>query len=189
MNNKLIPIMLASTLMLLSEVGIADSEGKSYFGVQYAIGNYSEKNISEDFKPTALVGRFGYFFHPSYSIEGRIGTGLQEDTQFLPEFGVGGLDATFDLDSIMGVYGRGHINLTKSSSLYGVLGVTKVEATVSVPGLPAAELTSDESGVSYGIGADIAVSKSFLLNIEYMRYLDKDNLDLGVAGAGVTINF
>ena len=189
MKNKQLSILLASSLIFLTGTGIAGPEDNGYIGVQYGIGNYSEKNISKDFKPTALITRFGYYFHPNYSVEGRLGFGLQDDTQFLPEFGVAGLDAKFELDSIMGVYGTGHFNLSESSSLYGVLGVSGVEVTTSVPAFPAATSTGDETSISYGIGADIGIGKNFILNIEYMKYLDKDNFDLGVIGAGAVFNF
>ena len=189
MNNKLISTLLASTLIFVTGTVSAGSEGKSYIGVQYGIGNYSEKNISKDFKPTALIGRFGYFFQPNYSIEGRFGTGIKGDTQFLPEFGLGGLKAKFELDSILGVYGTGHIILSDSASLYGVLGVSRVVAKASVPGFPAADSTDEKTSISYGIGADFNISKTSSLNFEYMRYIDKTDFDLGIIGAGVSFGF
>lgn len=189
MNNKLILTLLASAMISFTGTGVAGPGDKSYVGVQYGIGNYSEKNISEDFKPTALIGRFGYFYRPNISIEARLGAGIEDDTQFLTELGVSGLDASFELDSILGAYARGHINLTESSSLYGVLGFSRIEATTSVPAFPAASSTGDESSFSYGVGVDIAIGGSGTLNIEYIRYLDKDNLDLGVASVGATFFF
>lgn len=190
MENKLISIMLAGTLMLFSGTGLAGSAEKDYIGVQYGIGNYSEKNISEDFKPTAAIVRFGHYFRPRYSIEGRLGFGLQDDTQFLPEFGVSGLDASFELDSIIGLFATGHFNLSKSASIYGALGVSKVEVTTRVPSLlPAAISDGDETSISYGIGADIGIGKELVLSIEYMRYLDKTDFDLSMTGVGVSFKF
>lgn len=190
MNNKLLLIVLASTLLFDTGTAIASSEDKSYFGIQYGVGDYSENNISKTFKPTVLIGRFGYYFRPSFSIEGRFGLGMQGDTQFLPEFGASGLDATLELDSILGVYGTGRINLTESSSLYGVLGVSRVKAPASVPAFPAAISTTDgSSSVSYGVGADIGFGKKTLLNIELMRYLDKNSHDLNVIGVGAVFRF
>ena len=189
MNNRVIITLLASTIIFMTGTVSADSEAKRYIGVQYGSGNYSEKDISKDFKPAALVARFGYFFQPSYSVEGRIGKGVKSDTQFLPEFGLGGLDARFELDSILGIYGTGHINLTASSSLYAVLGVSLIEATASVPEFCAAKCTEQKSSISYGLGADFNISKRMKLNIEYMRYIEKTNFDLDVIGAGLTFGF
>ena len=189
MKNKLRLIVLAGALIFVAGKGMADSENKSYFGIQYAVGDFSEEAISKSFNPTALIGRFGYYYRPNISIEARLGVGIEDDTQFLTELGVSGLDASLELDSIIGVYARGHINLTESSSLYGVLGFSRIEATTSIPAFPEASSTSDETSVSYGIGADIAISGSGALNIEYILYLDKDNLDLGVASVGATFAF
>lgn len=189
MKSKLKMIALASMLVLFSGEGIAGSEGGTYIGVQYGIGDYNEDGISKSFNPTALIGRFGYFFHSSFSIEGRLGLGLNDDKQFLPEFGVGGLDAELELDSIMGIYGTGHYDLTESSSIYGVLGVSRVKGTTSVPAFPAALATEEENSVSYGIGADIGVGRNIALNIEYIRYLDKSSFDLDALGIGAVFSF
>jgi opacity protein-like surface antigen len=189
MKNKFVFIVLASTLLFFTRAGIADSNDKNYFGIQYGIGNYSEDGISQEFNPTALIGRFGYYFHPSFSIEGRLGLGLQDDTQFLSEFGVDGFDATLELDSIIGVYGTGHFNLNESFSIYGVLGVSKVKGTASLPSIPALESTEANSGISYGVGVDIGVGNNIALNIEYMQYLDKPDYDFGTIGLGVVFSF
>lgn len=191
MNNRPIITLLASTLIFISGAVSASSEGKSYIGVQYGNGNYSDKEVSKDFKPepAALIGRFGYYFRPGFSVEGRLGVGLEDDTQFLKEFGLNGLNAKFELDSILGVYGTAHFNLLDAVSLYGLLGVTRVEATASVPGFPEAGSTDEKSGFSYGFGADFSATKSLLVNIEYMRYLEKTNYDLDVLGAGVSFLF
>ena len=187
MKTKLMYMALAGTLTFTATTGIAATEGGSYVGVQYGIGNYDEDGVDETFNPTALIGRFGYFFHPNFSVEGRLGFGLQDDTQSVPAFG--GIDATLDIDHVVGLYGTGHINLTESISFYGVLGASSVEATASVPSLPGIEVSDDESSVSYGVGADFGIGKNIALNIEYMRYLDKSSYDLDMIGLGASYNF
>jgi opacity protein-like surface antigen len=189
MKNKLIFITLASMLLFVTESAIAGSADETYIGVQYAVGNYDENGISEDFNPTVFVGRFGRYFTPNFSVEGRLGLGLQDDTQFLPEFGVGGMDATLELDSIIGVYATGHINLTESTSIYGLLGVSRVKGATSVPAIPGLKSTEDNSGLSYGIGADVGIGNNVALNIEYVQYLDKSDFDLGMLGLGVVFSF
>lgn len=189
MNNRLIITLLSTTLLIITGTVAADPEGSSYLGLQYGVGKYSEKNISKDFNPTALIARFGYFFRPNYSIEGRIGTGLKGDTKFLPEFGLNGLKARFELDSILGIYGTGHIDMTASSSLYGVLGISSVEATASVPAFCAAKCTESISSISFGIGADFGIKDNLNLNIEYMRYIEKTDFDLDIIGAGLSFSF
>jgi opacity protein-like surface antigen len=189
MNRKIMSLMLASMLASVSNHGITGTEGESYIGAQYGIGDYDEDGVSKTFNPTALIGVFGYYFHPNFSVEGRVGIGLQDDTQFVPEFGLSGVEATLDIEYLAGLYGTGHINLTESSSIYGVLGASNVKATASVPSIPALKATDDETGVSFGVGADIGISKNIALNIEYMRYLNKSDYDLDVIGLGAKYSF
>lgn len=187
MKNQLISITLAGSLCLVTGTGIAGTAGESYFGLQYGYGNYDEDGISETYESTLLVGRFGRFLTPNFAIEGRLGTGLDDDTYNLPEFG--DRDVTLEMDSMFGLYGTGHFNFTESSSIYGVLGVSQVKLTSSMPDFPAVEETESNSSVSYGIGADIGIGSSWALNIEYIQYLDKDDFDFGVASAGASFSF
>jgi opacity protein-like surface antigen len=189
MKSKMIYRLLAGVFVLIATETIAATEGSSYITVQYGYGDYNEDGINETFNPTALVGRFGYFFHPAFSIEARLGLGLQDDTQFVSSIGLNGIDARLDLDHIVGLYGTGHINLTDSISFYGVLGASSVKATASIPSIPALTASDDESSVSYGVGADVGISKNIALNIEYMRYLEKSNYDFDMIGLGATFSF
>lgn len=189
MNNKIVVVMLTCTLLFFTSVGISGTTDENYFAIQYGIGQYSEDGISEEFNPSISVGRFGRFLTPNFSVEGRLGLGLQDDTQHLQEFGVNGLDATLELDYILGIYGTGHLNLTDSFSLYGVLGVSKVKGTASLPSIPALTATENNSGVSYGVGADLGIGHNMALNLEYMLYLDKSEFDLGVIGLGLVFGF
>ena len=189
MKDKVIIIMLLSTLLFFMRAGIADSVDENYFGIQYGIAQYNEDGISQEFNPTMLIGRFGHYFHPNFSLEGRLGLGLQDDTQRLPEFGVSGLDATLELDYILGVYGKGHLNLTDSFSIYGVLGASEVKGTASLPSFPELNGNETNSGVSYGVGADLGIGKNMALNLEYMMYLDKSEFDIGVIGLGMVFSF
>ena len=187
MKIKSVLIALAGSLFLVTGAGIAGTEGENYFGLQYGYGDYDEDGISETFDSTLLSGRFGRFLTPNFAIEGRLGIGLEDDTHNLPEFG--DRDVTLEIETLFGIYGTGHINVTESSSIYGVLGVSQVKGTTSLPGFRGLESTEHNSSVSYGIGADIGIGSNWALNIEYIQYLDKDDFDFGVASVGATIGF
>ena len=186
MKNKLIFIVLAASLLVLTRTAAAGSEGEYYFGLQYGVANYDEEGISETYEPTLLTARLGRYLTPNFTIEGRIANGIDDDTHNLPEFG--NRDATLELDSIFGIYGTAHFNITQSSSIYGVLGASKVEGTASLDdtGL---ESTEDNSSVSYGFGADIGIGENWALNVEYIRYLDKEDFDLDVGSVGAMFRF
>jgi hypothetical protein len=170
MKNKLIYIALLGSLLLVTRTGVAGTEGENYFGLQYADGDYEEDGISETFNPTL-----------------RLGFDLDDDTQNLPE--LGNRDATLELERLFGLYGTGHFNIAKSFSIYGVLGVSNVKGTASVPSISGLESTEDNTSVSYGIGADIGIGSSWALNIEYIRYLDDDDFELDMANVGASFSF
>jgi opacity protein-like surface antigen len=139
-----------------------------------------------------LVGRLGNNINENFSIEGRLGFGLSDDTITATD-GVDTASLSIELDTLIGVYGVGHIMLNESSSIYGLVGFTKVDGTVSastsgsVTG--SGSSSEDESGLSYGVGADIGVGKNLALNIEYIEYLNESELDLKAISLGIKINF
>ncbi|MFC1589582.1 porin family protein [Pseudomonadota bacterium] len=189
MQNKVISVVVASALMFVTQAGMAASSDEYYFGIQYGIGDYDEDGLSNSFSPTALMARVGLNVNSNLSVEGRLGFGLQDDTQFLAELGGSGLDAQYELDSIIGVYALGHVDLAESSSIYGLLGVSRVKANANVPEFPAARNCSSDSSFSYGVGADFGISDNVALNIEYTQYLNKSNADLGLIALGATFSF
>jgi len=160
---------------------VADNTGKTYFGAQYAIGSYNEDGF-EEVNPTALVGRFGKFFNDNFALEGRLGIGLQDDS-----IDILGTDVSLEIDTLFGVYGVGHFNLNETSSVYGLIGFTRAEATVSAPGFTSE--SDDESGLSFGVGADIGIGNNVALNIEYTQYLNKSDFDFSAIGLGAVFSF
>lgn len=184
MHKALVISAIASAITLVSNPAISGAVGEKYIGIQYAIGDYSEDGIPEDFSPTALVGRLGGYVSPNFSIEGRLGFGVQDDTQ-----NIFGFDATLELDSLMGVYGVGHLNLAPSSSVYGLVGFSRVEGTASIPSVPGASASEDETDLSFGIGANIGFGNNVAFNIEYISYASKSTFDLNALGLGLTIGF
>jgi opacity protein-like surface antigen len=189
MKNKLVYIILACSLLLLNHTAIAQPYGEYYAGAQYAKGDYNDERISANFEPSMVVGRFGKFFNPNVAVEARLGMGLDEDTQFIPELGLNGIDGTLELNSLIGVYLAGHLNLTASSSLYAIVGSSRVEAKASAPAFPVADATESETDISYGVGANIGILNNVALNIEYMQYLDEDHFDLSAIAVGALVRF
>ena len=184
MENKLRKYILKAVLFTIcttfSMVTTAENTGKTYVGVQYAIGSYNEDGF-EEVNPTALVGRFGKYFNDNFALEGRLGIGLQDDSiNFL------GTDVSLEIDTLFGVYGVGHINLNETSSVYGLIGFTRAEATASALGQ---SFSDDESGLSFGVGADIGIGNNVALNIEYTQYLNKSEFDFSALGLGAVFSF
>ncbi len=146
----------------------AAEPGGLYGGLQYAQVTYDEDDFDE-LEPTALVGRIGSFVTDNVSIEGRIGTGLEEDDidLFIPGFGR--VEAEVEVESLYGFYLAVHSDPSRQASVYGILGVSRAELEVSALGV---SVDDDDSGLSYGIGLNFGY-----FNVEYMSYLDDDDYD------------
>jgi len=178
---RVVVLSLSMVSIFSSGSLIASEPGDMYAGIQYSSGAYNEDGFDE-VKPTMLVGKYGKYINSVFSMEGRLGLGLQDDS--IKYFGT---ELTLDIDSLIGVYGIGNVNLNESSSVYGLIGFTRAEATVSASGFGSD--SSSESGLSFGVGANLGVSDSVSLNLEYTQYLNKSDFDLSAIALGVTFGF
>ena len=128
------------------------------------------------------MGRFGLRKH-NFALEGRIGSGIQSDTQFIQ--GTGSVDLF--IDKFYSAYGIGYFNLGESASVYGLLGFTYLEASLR-NNIGLSESDRD-NGLSIGVGADFGVADNITLNIEYTSYINDSDFDLKVLGLGVTFGY
>ncbi|WP_303906873.1 porin family protein [Thiohalomonas denitrificans] len=177
---------------LLSSSALAAPAGTNYAGGQFAQVTYDESGFDE-FKPTALIGRFGHFFSPNFALEGRLGTGLSDDSKTYYESGYV-VDLSFEVDSIIGVYGVGHLPVNDVFSVYGLAGYSRVDATVeatATDGFSTASISEsgDESGFSLGVGAEVNVGPNAALTLEYVSYLDESDFTVDALSAGLNFRF
>lgn len=162
----------------------------AYAGVQYAIADFSFEGVPEEFSPTGLVGRAGSNLNRYFSIEGRLGLGLSDDTVTVTQAATSA-SVSVELDTLIGVYGVGHVPLGKSSSVYALIGLTQIDTTASasVTDIGSASLSDDESDFSYGIGADIGILYNLWVNVEYVQYIDKTDIDVNAIALGLKFGF
>ena len=173
---KLLSAFAASILLL----PLAAQASNTYGGIQYAMGSYNQDNFGE-VNPTALIARFGSYVNNNVSIEGRLGIGLQDDSvNFL------GTNISIELDALLGVYGAAHASINQNSDVYALIGFSRAEATVSALGYSA---SSDDTGLSFGVGANLGVGNNVSLNIEYVQYLNKSDFDFSALAFGAVFGF
>ena len=141
-----------------------------YVGGGISAIEYSESGISDDADLTALYGRVGTKFNDYLSAEIRAGFGIDDD-----EVEAFGVDIDTELENFYGVYLRGGIPTNSIAYPYVVLGYTRGEIEASVPGF---SLSESESDVSYGVGLDLNLTDRVTLNLEYINYLDKDDVEI-----------
>ena len=185
MKTRILATAMAVAIGSSSSQVMANAADEIYLGLQYGYSFYSEDVDSvPDYDLGAIVGRFGAFATANLAIEGRVGVGIQDDTQT-----VGGVDVTLELETLYGMYGVGHLNFGTNSSVYAVLGFTRVDGKASAASAPGPSLSDEDSDMSYGVGADIGLSKHIAVNIEYMSYYSKGTTDISAAAIGLVFGF
>lgn len=113
---------------------------------------------------TGLRVRGGVAFNDYFALEGHLGTG--------------GSDDNVELDSLAGAYAKGILPIAPTFRLYGLAGFTEVDVNVD-----------EESGFSYGGGAELDVAPNLAVGADYMRYLDESNYTFDAASIGMTFRF
>ena len=182
-------VLLGCALAALSaNVVAADKTGKAYVGVGYSMVTVSPEYIS-DFDLTTLGVRGGYYFNKYFSVEGRLGLGIGDDTQTISGFG----DITLEMDTMLGVYAVGHIPLTDQFALYGLAGLTMADSTYKSPGFP--DESESETDLSFGVGAEFDMTKNWSLAVEYTSYFrdaeidDSGGIEYDADGFGIAVNY
>ncbi|MGM0982243.1 MAG: porin family protein [Pseudomonadota bacterium] len=123
-----------------------------------------DQDSGPDFDSTGLRLRGGVAFNDYFALEGHLGTG--------------GSDGNVELDYLAGAYAKGIVPIAPEFRLYGLAGFTEVDLDVG-----------DESGFSYGAGAEFDVAPNLAVGADYMRYLDESNYSFDAASVGVTFRF
>ncbi len=161
---------------------LADQKiGDSYLGLQYAQTSYEDDNGVEA-EPSAAVGRLGHFVTDNFAIEGRAGFGISEDEA---SYYGSNTNVNVEIDSLLGVYGVGHLPISETVSAYALAGFTSGEATASNA---AGSVSGDDSGFSYGIGGELSFTPRVSATLEYMSYLDKSDYQISAISAGLNFS-
>lgn len=168
-------------LTTISIAVAALSFGSQAMAEHYVGGNISAYKVDIDgvdnANLVALYGRLGTEFTENFSGEIRVGTGIDDDK-------IGPVKV--ELNHFYGAYVRGTIPIADAFYPYAVVGFTRTELEVKVPGFSEKDSGSD---VSFGVGADIRLTSNTDLNLEYMNYYDKDEVSLDGFSLGFTYRF
>ena len=160
----------------------AQANDNAYFGISFFNVAYQEDGVPE-VNPTAIGFRLGSSLNPNVAVEGRFGIGMGEDSAV-----VFGVPIDVEVDNFFGVYLKGIAPLNDSFAIYGLLGWTRGELTASVPGFGISVSESD-SDLSFGFGADINLSGTAALNIEWAKLFEGDGYEVDAASIGITVKF
>ena len=174
--------MIAGSTAMLPGPSIAATDGSPYLGMQYAITDVIPGNVSDEFNPTTLVALGGKSLYRNFAVEGRFAIPLKDDTK-----SVSGTETSVGLFSIAGLYGVGQVKLGNRLGLYALAGLSYVKYDIKTP---RSTNSISDTGVSYGLGADIGTGYGDLaFNIEYMVYLDKSGIEVNALALGFKLVF
>ena len=174
---------LAAGLLAASGTALAGgAAGDMYAGIGFGYTTIEVDNF-EEANPSAVVGRFGYYFLNNIAVEGRAGFGLNDDT-----IQVSGFETDVEIDSMVGAYALAHLPIGRDASIYGLVGFTRGEATATFQTLGVSQ-SDDETDVSFGIGGDFGLTPTTSINVEYAQYLHDSDYDVTAASIGVMFKF
>ncbi|MDH5221637.1 MAG: porin family protein [Betaproteobacteria bacterium] len=144
---------------------------RTYFGGNIVWADYSASG-GPSANPTMLSGRFGSEFNRYFAAEGRLGLGIDDDT------GV-------DVDHFFGVYARGILPLADIFSIYGLIGLTAGKVSTSRPGGG----SGSDTDVSFGFGADLAISRNLAINFEWAKLFEGSGYEVEATSLGLVYRY
>ena len=159
---------------------MAASADNTYLGVGYHFGTYDESGFPEA-NLNGIKLEVGTYVAPNVAIEGHLLFGSGSDTvTYL------GTDIDLKLKNAISVFVKGGLPLSEAANLYGLLGFTKGKLEASVLGTTFSE---DDSGLSYGFGAEVAVGSNMYISGEYIMYISELDYDYTGFNIGISRRF
>lgn len=140
----------------------------TYFGAGYHIGTYDESGFPKA-NPGGIKIEAGKYIAENVAIEGHLLFGAGSDTvTYL------GVDVDVKLKNAISVFVKGDLPVSETANLYGLLGFTKGKLEASALGTTISE---DDSGLSYGIGAEAGFGNDLYFSGEYVFYISESDYD------------
>lgn len=152
-----------------------------YVGLNYTRFEFEDENTEREVNPDGVTLRLGMEFNQFLGLEVRGATGVSSDKR-RTSLGT----AEFDLDRLYGGYLKLSVPVGDMVRPYIIGGYTEAKGEVKFStALGSIERETDTvSDESYGAGVDFNLTDTFGMNLEYMRYLDKDDYELNAISVG-----
>ncbi len=165
------------SLIVLCVLGmpVAASATGGYWGIGLS-GVRSEDELGDAIEPRNLYAQFGHDFTDHVGMEAQTSITLADD-----EFE--GIDWSA---ALVGLYVKGTLPVSESVKLSVLGGYASVDLAADVG---FGYVSTDESGPSYGFGADFGITGGIDLSVRYMRYLEEDGLFSEVTGLNVALQW
>ncbi|MDF1630285.1 MAG: porin family protein [Alcanivoracaceae bacterium] len=180
------PLTRNLTAALLAASCSAANAAGPFVGLNYSQYELDIDAANESLTPTGATVRAGAELSDIFALEVRAGTGLEADTRS------SGLNtAEFEMDRLYGGYFRMSVPIADVFRPYAILGYSESRGTTSIRsgGVLVSRSTDTAGDESYGVGVDASLAGAIGFNVEYMRYLDKDDYDLNAISVGIRSAF
>lgn len=162
-------ILTAATLLGLMS---GTAHGNSlYGGLSY--GFLETEFGSTDFDTPTLNFALGTEVSPHLAVEGRLGLGVDDDTNF--GFNV-------EIDDYFALYLKPILPLSDTVSLYGLFGFAEITRETSFG-------DDDDNDFSYGFGASAKIAPQWDLFAEYISLYDDDDVEISGFNLGANLRF
>jgi opacity protein-like surface antigen len=189
LNMKKTTAIVASiaSLLFCGAAAAQDFAMRPYVGADALFWDFDADGLSS-FSATGLRLRGGVYFNQYFALEAHAGFGGSDSKTFSDGFGSVGIEV--ELDRFFSAFLRGTLPLGDRFNAYGLLGYTDAKASLTVSDGPFSFSESDsDNGLSFGIGADMAVMNNVSLNLDYVRYLDASDYEFSGISFGVRYVF
>lgn len=183
--------MALSSLAYSADYYGGESTRDAYIGINLAAMQYAEDGF-EDATVSAIYGRLGKQYTETFAGEIRLGTGLGSDSVYAP---ILHRDIDLEVQEFYGAYLKAGIPVAEKWYPYVLVGYTQisVESSVTYMGpVSSFGYISVEDKVddfSYGVGADIEMTRDVKGSVEFISYADKDGAQFTSLSFGVSKAF
>lgn len=173
-------LITLATIATLSTFNVYAEIGDTYLGAGYHLGTYDEAGFPT-LNPNGIGIKVGKFVADNVAIEGQLAFGAGSDsTTYL------GVDVDLKLKQAISVFVKGYMPLSSSANVYGLLGFTKGKLEASASGTT---ISADDSGLSYGIGAETKMGNDMYISGEYIFYISESDYDYTGFNIGISKKF
>ena len=170
--------LLSSMFMIVT----SSSAGDFYAGLDYLALDL-ESGAEVNANPGAIRFRLGVQPTEIFALEAHVGTGIHDDIDDITVPVVGKTSVSFKVDGFWGLYGVGIWPIHENLKLFASAGVTEAEVNIGSLG------TSDETGFSWGVGAELLFRDTIGGVLRYESLIDGGEFDLEAYTLGVNVYF
>jgi outer membrane immunogenic protein len=189
--------MLLSALILgfFSTFAQADIASGNYLGINYLMENAEFETVTttgatetNDVNLDAVMFRYGRFLFPYLSVELHGGLSAKKEIE--------DNSSSMTNDYLASVFLRGNIPFHKQNvNSYFLVGYSWSKFTIEQPVVNLGPISLggktsvSDSSIAYGVGLELYGTPNTAVNLEYIRYFEKEGFTLGGLSIGLTHHF